>query len=391
MSDNTLVSQAIDSVNQSKVAFTKFITANDAGVTGGHQSGFYLHKNSYPLYFDRPGEKGSNKDVIVKIKWHDDFETESRFIYYGTGTRNEYRLTQFGRGFPLLNEDSVGNLLVLSKMEDREYKGYVFSTDDEIEEFLGAFGLSPAETNRLIPKTTTLPENSLAELFSDYIKNLKADFPLTEELASKARSMMMTAYHLGTDSVLNAPDKELLKWIDSEYQLFKAIEADRYADMINKPFKDVDTFIQTANSVLNRRKSRAGKSLEHHLAFIFNTFDLKFSSQSVTEDNKKPDFIFPGEHEYHNFEFDKNKLVFLGAKTTCKDRWRQVLNEADRIEEKHLFTLQQGISTNQLKEMYSYRIKLVVPENYIAAYPPQYREKISTLDNFIKYVQYTQK
>lgn len=49
--------------------------------------------------------------------------------------------------------------------------------------------------------------------------------------------------------------------------------------------------------------------------------------------------------------FPANKLVFLGAKTTCKDRWRQVLNEADRIETKYLFTLQQGISKNQLREM----------------------------------------
>ena len=35
----------------------------------------------------------------------------------------------------------------------------------------------------------------------------------------------------------------------------------------------------------------------------------------------------------------------------AKDRWRQVLNEADCIETKYLFTLQQGISKNQLREM----------------------------------------
>jgi hypothetical protein len=30
----------------------------------------------------------------------------------------------------------------------------------------------------------------------------------------------------------------------------------------------------------------------------------------------------------------------LGAKTTCKDRWRQVLTEAIKIPHKHLFTLE---------------------------------------------------
>ena len=46
----------------------------------------------------------------------------------------------------------------------------------------------------------------------------------------------------------------------------------------------------------------------------------------------------------HILNFDSNKLTMLASKTTCKDRWRQILNEADRIKIKHLFTLQQGIS-----------------------------------------------
>lgn len=392
MSDETIVSQAIEATNMSQIAFSKFITANDAGVTGGHQSGFHLHKNSYPLYFDKPGKKGSNKDKTVKIKWHDDFETESRFIYYGVGTRDEYRLTKFGRGFPLLNEDSVGNLLVLCKMSEEEYKGYVLSTDADIEDFLSAFGLSPTETNRLIPKASEkVSEGTLEELFIDYISSLSVEFPQTLEVAENARRILMEYKHLGVTDIKKAPDKEILRWLDTEYQLFKAIENDRYSDIISKPFKDVDTFVQTANSVLNRRKSRAGKSLEHHLGFMFTTFDLKFTEQPVTEGNKKPDFIFPGEAEYHNFEFDKNKLVFLGAKTTCKDRWRQVINEADRIDVKYLFTLQQGISSNQLKEMNENKVKLVVPKEYIKAYPPEHQDEIRTLDNFIRYVEETQK
>jgi len=47
--------------------------------------------------------------------------------------------------------------------------------------------------------------------------------------------------------------------------------------------------------------------------------------------------------------------------TTCKDRWRQVINEADRIPEKHLFTLQPTISKNQLREMTDEKVHLVVP------------------------------
>lgn len=392
MSKETIVNNAIEAVNQSKVAFSKFITANDAGVTGGHQSGFHLHKNSYSLYFDEPGKKGENKDKIVKIKWHDDFYTESRFIYYGTGTRDEYRLTRFGRGFPLLNEDSVGNLLVLAKMEEEEYAGYVLETDDDIEEFLGAFGISTTETNQIIPKASDKVEtNSLTDLFAKYILGLNVDFPQTLEVADTARSLFIKSLNQKDGVIKENPDKELLNWLNAEYQLFKAIEVNRYAGIISTPFNDVDDFVQTANSILNRRKSRAGKSLEHHLGYMFSTFELKFSEQPVTEGNKKPDFIFPGEKEYHNFQFDKNKLVFLGAKTTCKDRWRQVINEADRIDEKHLFTLQQGISANQLKEMKEHKVRLVVPKEYIKAYPPEYQSEIRTLGSFISYVEATQR
>jgi type II restriction enzyme len=73
----------------------------------------------------------------------------------------------------------------------------------------------------------------------------------------------------------------------------------------------------------------------------------------------------------------------LAAKTTCKDRWRQILNEADRVKIKHLFTLQQGISKNQLQEMYKYGVCLVVPKPYIQNFPKEYRNKILSLSSFL--------
>ena len=139
---NNLLSSAIQSCSESNIAFSKFITANDAGTTGGHQAGFHISKHSWQLFFDDPGTKGENKDVFIKMKWQNDFETDSRFIYYGVGTRNEYRLTRFGRGFPFLQEDNVGDLLVLSKRADKYYEAFVLSSDEDIEGFFNAFGIS---------------------------------------------------------------------------------------------------------------------------------------------------------------------------------------------------------------------------------------------------------
>ena len=41
----------------------------------------------------------------------------------------------------------------------------------------------------------------------------------------------------------------------------------------------------------------------------------------------------------------------LAVKSTCKDRWRQILAEADRLPVKHLLTLEPGISVAQTDEM----------------------------------------
>jgi len=73
----------------------------------------------------------------------------------------------------------------------------------------------------------------------------------------------------------------------------------------------------------------------------------------------------------------------LAAKTTCRDRWRQVLNEAARIPVKHLLTLQEGVSEGQFREMTEAKVQLVVPEPLIEKFPRSIRPHIQTLESFI--------
>jgi hypothetical protein len=387
----SILQNAVLSAQKAEVAFSKFITANDTGSTGGHQSGFHIHKHAWSLFFDKPGEKGTNSDKIVTIKWQNDFETESRFIYYGVGTRNEYRLTRFGKGFPFLSDDNVGDLLIISKKSTTYYEAFVLQKDEDIEEFFAALNITINDTNNIIPKLFQVsPENKMYQCFITYLKSLKIDFPSTQDLSGNARRCFNNAYDIDLKLLTNDPDTRLLNWLDAEFQLFKTIENDRYSVRIKTPFISVGELVETANTILNRRKSRAGKSLEHHLQEIFNQFKISFESQVITEDNKKPDFLFPSREAYLNPKFDDQKLFVLASKTTCKDRWRQVLNEADRIKTKHLFTLQQGISSNQLEEMIKYNVQLVVPRLYLTSFPNQYHERILTLEAFVKQIQVVQ-
>ena len=383
-------SLAIQAVLNSRWASCKFLSANDTGLTGGHQSGIYIAKSSYPILFDALGEKGSNKERWVKIKWQNDWETDTRFIYYGRGTRDEYRITNFGKDFPFLRPDYTGALFVLAQNETDSYSGFILNTENEINQFLDAFGLTPAETNRLIDvgRFGLLLGKREEQAINDFISKLKIDFPASQDMSAAARTIE-DAVHNHTEFIVSNPDKKIISWTEMEYKLFRALEYDRYKDFLFKGFHSVDQFVNTANMVLNRRKSRAGKSLEHHLAAIFDGNDLNYTAQAVTEGNKRPDFIFPSLAAYHDSSFPTENLISLAAKTTCKDRWRQVINEADRLRDypKYLFTLQQGISPAQMDEMQAENVVLVVPKAYISSYPADRQDRIWSLAKFVGYAR----
>ena len=168
---DNILQNAIQAAQNAEVAFSKFITANDTGSTGGHQSGFHIHKHAWSLFFEKPGVKGSNSDLIVTIKWQNDFETTSRFTYYGVGTRNEYRLTRFGNGFPFLSDDNVGDLLIICKKASLYYEAFVLQRDEAIEDFFASLNLSVNDTNKIIPKQHSIsPEDIMQECFTKFIK-----------------------------------------------------------------------------------------------------------------------------------------------------------------------------------------------------------------------------
>lgn len=382
-------SDAIKVATLGQKTFCKFLSANDTDPEQSHQAGIYIPQNSSSILFNSPGVKGDNKDRFISVYWHfeENFISDDvRFIYYGRGTRNEYRITHT----PFFKPEYTGALFVFTQCDEDNYQAFVLNTDDEINQFLDAFGLSPHETNCLIDGCKPTSENDLIKAFIQDINDNGIDFPDSKRMSAAARDICDRTIS-SQSLILTNPDKKILDWTDMEYNIFKAVEYSRYGSIVSKGFPSVDKFVDMANQVLNRRKSRAGKSLEHHLAAIFEGNHLPFDEQVVTEGNKRPDFIFPSKKAYHNSTYPTKKLISLAAKTTCKDRWRQVLNEADRLKDdyKYLCTLQQGISIAQLDEMQAEKVRLIVPKPYIKTYPEERRNDIWSLDKFIAYVRET--
>lgn len=374
--------EAIRTVLSSQRSYCKFLSANDSGETGGHQCGVLVSHSAWEILFMYPPTE--KMDRWVDIHWGTSHLTRSHFIYYKS--KNELRITCFGRGFPLLQPQQTGSLFILTQLGYETYYAYILNTEAEIDTFLGAFGLTPVETNQLLALSA---KSNLEAVVKAYAASFEQDFPSSEDMSKIARKIDEET-NQSRQRAISDPDAQLLEWIDIEYRLFKAIEKVRYGESLEQGFIGLDDFTEFAKSVINRRKSRAGKSLEHQLAELFRQNNINFSSQPTSEEKKTPDFLFPSEEAYHDLSFPVEKLVFLAAKTTCKDRWRQILNEADRTQTKFLCTLQEGISKPQLDEMKLAGVVLVVPKEYIHTYPADYQKEIWTVKDFIEYVRLLQ-
>jgi hypothetical protein len=77
----------------------------------------------------------------------------------------------------------------------------------------------------------------------------------------------------------------------------------------------------------------------------------------------------------------------MGAKTTCKDRWRQVLAEAKRIERKHLLTLEAAISVAQTDQMEEHKLQLVIPRGLHETFTPAQQKTLLNLSDFTTMVK----
>jgi len=155
---------------------------------------------------------------------------------------------------------------------------------------------------------------------------------------------------------------------------------------IVRVFKNVDDFLATASSIMNRRKSRAGRSLENHFDYLLTRAQIPHVIRPREVDGK-PDVIIPSVAAYEDRRYPINKLFMVGVKTTCKDRWRQVLNEAKRIRDKHILTIQPGISKRQLLDMKEDGVQLIVPADFHKQYPPNSNVRLLDVEEFIQLIR----
>lgn len=380
--------------------YVKRLTANDTQANGSHQAGPHVAKDFLFRLFPSIARRDvKNPDIrfVLHIDSHAD-SREVRAVYYNNkfhdnprSGRNEARITGFGGSTSaLLDAESTGAVVILAfEMGDDGVatECHVWVCRHETEEDIVEDRIGPVEPGKpliwppaqLALFKGTAPRSSCYLDDSEIPSAWLAKFPTGMQLVTKS-------IELRPDTALN-PDQRLLRRRACEYEIFLSVERAVELPHIQLGFGTIDDFVARAQTILQRRKARAGRSLELHTRQIFIEERLKehehFSAQPESEANKRPDFIFPSEAAYKDGSFPADKLRMLAVKTTCKDRWRQIVKEADRIDEKHLLTLQEGVSENQFQEMVNAKVRLVVPAKIIESYPKSIRPHLQTLESFI--------
>lgn len=385
----------------------KRVTATeiDPTVSRGHE---FQGVDSFRAFLGVPAEKIS---VPVKYVWLSDEEPPLVVPLAGTwydsrrgkGHRGgEYRLYYPAAAEEVVYRARQGDTLFLCMGKDESLLALLCASGSSIEQqLLWLFGLDlggkdlvQRDLRKEQGRTVDLAARYVLELADieviasadEWLERLLKEFP-----AGLPPTRKFSAFARGLADVdpRADPDQALLTWMDVEERLFMTYERHIVGERLRQGFvvdgiADVDRFVRYSLEVQNRRKSRAGYALGHHVEALLEVHSIPHKREATTEKRNGPDFLFPDETRYHDMQWSADRLLMLGVKTSCKDRWRQVLAEADRIERKHLLTLEPGISPTQTDEMRKEKLQLVLPRPLHGSYRPAQQAELAGVADFLE-------
>ena len=297
------------------VWYLKRLSANDTQLTGGHQAGLYVPKDVMFLLFptlNRPAEH--NPDLRFALTIDSDSSTpqaRARAVWYNnalhgnrTRGRNEVRITRLGGGAsPLLDVENTGALAVFAFQRPAEQgsarscRVWICGCDEEdaVESRWGP--VEPGQWRLIDFNNATQFRRSDATCWlqpDDFPASWLESYPPAEEIIRKAVALRPVTE--------GCADKRLIERRECEFEVFQSLEEAVELPGIREGFDDLTSFIQRANTILQRRKARSGLSLELHVKTILEEEhfqeDLHFSYQAESEPGKRPDFLFPNAKAY---------------------------------------------------------------------------------------------
>lgn len=165
------------------------------------------------------------------------------------------------------------------------------------------------------------------------------EYELYKELEVRQRSLELATLLLGADGKEVSLEQVLINLIND--------------------YPKVDRVLLSASQT---RKSRAGTSFEKHIQRLLIDGNIPHVIQAVTTAKKRPDFILPDLKTFKSESRHKDAALVLSAKTTLRERWKQVFGEKQNCE-LYLATVDDSIAINAIDDMKAQGIILVVPES----------------------------
>jgi len=378
--------------NRNYLVYAKQLSRNDTQATGAHQSGPYIPKDvAFSVFPDLQTDTEANprRGISFYIDSHIGSQrSEAKMIYYRS--KNETRMTGFG-GSVLLDSESAGMIAVFAFDADSS-KCKIWVIDNEMDEayFDSFYGeIHPKKGSVILKYGNLKTQNLLAPPLdcklspNEILPEWHEKFPTPTELFE----MAMDRRPLSDQN----PDIRIHKRRECETEIFHSIEEARFSSLIQKRYGNVSELVSAVYPVIQARRARSGRSLELHVKRILLEEELvedsDFSHEPVIEGGKRPDFLFPSKTAYVNPDFPSDRLRMLAVKTTLRDRWRQILDEATRIRSKHLFTMQSRITKKQFDQMVKAKVQLVIPKKLHTGYLDEIKPHLMTFEDFIAEVR----
>lgn len=403
----------------------KKLSNNDrdwARFTNKHQSGIYIspeprESGFFPPLQAKHRAAGATeiREAYFATRWPQTGETKlTRLVHY-LSKGQETHLTGLPKGaFAALPPASF---LVIGKIpasgsEDCWTCLTIDSASEEALLLVDALGIPPdftagvfePERNRKanLERILDFAERVIAAWESGNLAQFAAEnatMPATALLAAMARQEWLTRNSLeALDPFALENPGDVLREISRgiEWEMFRDFQRREAAvslvretlgdtprtlsarDMIRALVDNVGKIDAMMLSASQQRKSRAGYSFEHQIEAMLQAGRIPFAKQVIMDARKRPDFVLPSLRWLNESPNFAPAGLILSAKTTLRERWKQVQREMV-VGDLFLATVDESIASNAIEDMATLRITLVVPESLKASRDTEYANHANIL------------
>ena len=292
--------RAIEDALRAGNALLKFISPNDAGATDSNQCGFYLPKPAWQMFSLHPPIDGRNDHQDVEIVWQRELVTQSVIHWYGQSeTQVRVPPDALRARIPLHQPGGGRRPLRADPARSPALHAYVLSRDEDIADVRSRSASrrsSDGASIRMAWRSSRARTTVSSRHSRDSPSRCRPIFRRASSFSSAVHAMLGNVRAQASRACRRTP--RCCARPKRSSRCFERSSSRLCQDDIGRPFRDIDDFIQTAGRLMNRRKSRAGRSLENHVEHLLRAAGIPHEMRPDIDG--KPDVVIPSAAAYRD-------------------------------------------------------------------------------------------